>query len=48
MYYITVSIIVVLCGGYVSGECHGYYTDSSVNSPQGNHALLYSIILLLL
>ena len=36
MYYITVSIIVILCGGYVSGECNGYYTDSDVNGPPGN------------
>ena len=41
MYYITVSIIVILCGGYVSGECHGYYTDSSVNGPPGNCYIIY-------
>ena len=36
MYYITVSIIVILCGGYVSGECNGCYTDSDVNGLPGN------------
>ena len=43
MHYITLSIIVILCGGYVSGECHGHYTDSTVNSP-GNHQCIYYTI----
>ena len=41
MYYITVSIIVILCGGYVSrGYDHAFYTYSSVNAPIGKCLLL--------
>ena len=43
MYYITVSIIVILCGGYVSGECnHVFYTNPTVNAPIGKCLLLYN------
>ena len=45
MYYITVSIIVILCGGYVSGECRGYYTDSIVNSPGNHQCICYTMII---
>ena len=45
MYYITVSIIVILCGGYVSGECRGSYTDTTVNSPLGNCQCIYYTII---
>ena len=44
MYYITVSIIVILSGGYVSGECnHVLYTSPSVNAPIGECLLLYTM-----
>ena len=37
MYYSTViAITVILSGGYVSGNCNGFYTDSDVNGPPGN------------
>ena len=46
MYYITVSIIVILWGGCVNGEdheTHGYYTDSSVNGPPAGNYHYYTV-----
>ena len=41
MYYITVSMIVILCGGYVSGQLPGYYTDTCVTESPSNNNRIY-------
>ena len=42
-------LIVILCGGYVGGDCdHAFYTNPSVNAPVGKGHLLPLFVTILL